>query len=69
MFSFHLLSSFINKRRNTEPQPWDGTGNYHRILASIVPLFSVSKVNYRSAYAEENITAGITDVTFVVTQV
>ncbi|MZQ99235.1 MAG: hypothetical protein GT601_16335 [Acidaminobacter sp.] len=69
MFSFHLLSNLINKRLNTEPQPWEGTGNYHRILASIIPSFSVSKVYYKSAFAEENITAGITDVTFVVTQV
>ena len=69
MFSFHLLSIIINKRRNTEPQPWEGTGNYHRILASIVPSFSVSKVNYKTAFTEENITVGITDVTFVVTQV
>ncbi len=64
-----LLMAAIMGKKKREPQPWEGTGNYHVISASLIPSFAVSQVQYRNAYGAENISAGISDVVFAVSHI
>jgi len=73
MIRISLLTALLGKRKASGPPPvpapWEGESNYHRILASIVPTFQPKRVYYTGVYTAEHITAGISNVSFVVTKV
>ena len=56
-----LLVTILNRSGESEKNPWD-TG-----IKDIV--FNVIQVQSRKSYTSENISAGITDINFVVTKV
>lgn len=66
-----LLVTTLN--RNVEPvppvtPPWEKDNSW-LINTSIIPEFKVSQVYYTDMYESENLTAGITDISFEVTKV
>lgn len=69
--TLRLLLTVLNRpgKSQEEKQPWD-KGNSWLIPASISDiLFDVKQVYYTNGYnGGENLSAGITDISFVVTQ-
>lgn len=65
-----LLVTILNRNGEIESgkKPWEKDNSW-RISPKILPEFKVSKAYYRDMYSSENITAGITNVSFVVTKV
>lgn len=64
-----LILGKSSKPVTPEKKPWE-KGNSWLIPAAIADIvFTVSRVYYTNSYAEESLTAGITDITFVVTKV
>lgn len=66
-----LLVTTLN--RNVEPvtpvtPPWEKDNSW-LINTTIIPEFKVIQVYYTDMYESENLTAGITDISFEVTKV
>ena len=61
-----LLVTTLN--RNREIEPWEKDNSW-LINATIVPEFKVSQVYYTDMHGVENLTTGITDISFEVTKV
>ena len=64
----NLLLSVLNRSGEKEKEPWEKDNSW-LIRTSILPEFRVSQVFYKSRYSDENLNAGISDVSFVVTKV
>ena len=64
----NLLLSVLNYGGEKEKEPWEKDNSW-LIRTSILPEFRVTQVFYKSMYANENLNAGISDVSFVVTKV
>ena len=64
----NLLLSVLNRSGEKEKEPWEKDNSW-LIRTSILPEFRVTQVFYKSMYANENLNAGISDVSFVVTKV
>ena len=61
-----LLITVLGKR---EKQPWE-RGNSELVSVGIRDVvFAPQRVYYRNSFAEEALSAGITDITFAVTKV
>ena len=63
-----LLLSVLNNGGEKEKEPWE-KGNSWLIRTSILPDFKVTQVLYKPMYTNENLNAGISDISFVVTKV
>lgn len=62
-----LLITVLGKKR--EKQPWE-RGNSELVSVGIRDVvFAPQRVYYRNGFAEESLSVGITDITFVVTEV
>lgn len=69
MSLLNLLVTVLNRGGTKEKQPWQ-KGNSWLINIGIKDIvFNVTQVQYRNTYTSENISAGITDINFVVTKV
>ena len=66
-----LLVTTLNRNREIEPptpKPWEKDNSW-LINATIVPEFKVAQVYYTDMHGIENLTTGITDISFEVTKV
>ena len=69
-----LLVTTLNRNREIvpptppEPPPWEKDNSW-LINATIVPEFTVKQVYYTDMHGPENLTTGVTDISFVVTKV
>lgn len=69
MSLLNLLVTVLNRGGAKEKEPWE-KGNSWLINTGIKDIvFNVTQVQYRDSYTSENISAGITDISFVVTKV
>ena len=69
MFSFNLLMMVLNRSGEPEKQPWEKDNSWLINTGIKDIMFNVTQVQYKNTYTSENILAGITDISFVVTKV
>jgi hypothetical protein len=63
------LYTILKAKVDSSPKPWD-KGNGFAIGAKITDIqFDISEIAYLGIYADEKITAGITDLVFAITEV
>ena len=70
MFLLNLLVTLLNRNGEvtSEKKPWEKDNSW-LVKTSILPEMKVSQVYYKDRYEAENLTTGITDISFVVTKV